>query len=1677
MATRKVYASCMKKANLYPVFALSLVALSASAETYRPGLLQAKSNSNTDWTFDFANSAILVERVPGPVMADVYAAEDNCNDLDYSYQNEETGSVYHWNKQYSTFAYKGEIYLVAGTTYAFGKRLDDGARITIGDTKVLDNNTWDAFATGTYTPATTGWYPIDIRLADGTGGKGPQGGGINGASGLGLAYNTDGVTSQSKGAWQRLVDPGDLSLFRAPVDEVIQTVQGITYANGVYTFQFSIPGSTSAGTARVYLDASAESVANLDSWAVSSSEVTIPAGGTASVSVAWNGTDIPRFTAHVYGADVKGAFESLSEPTALNDILLTAAPVLPAATLDESAFCGTVVFCGAGASSCDVTFAYALKGSTLPAGTTETGIAGGGTFSFPMTDLVWATAYDYRLTVSNGGVTQDLVLTGTFKTPTDFPAEPGLYQGRFGCTKDASPNLATRLSDIPADLVDRTLGMLMARASSDNVTTSACTDELTTQAWGWTQDNICFLYEGYIWLTEGVPFYVVSKFDDGGAIFIDDVEVFSQWTQSRGSGYSDTANRTVGVFTPSMTGWYPLRGYIWDWAGGKVRMWGIAGIQWTTDPAAIDISGTTPKAVDSLKSNATFWHEFYDDGSGTFLSAGNIAEISVQTAVMEGDTLVATLSVPDIGPATLYAWFGETAGGSDGADWASSMDLGTVSGDGTETRFVRVPLGSAKYVRFATVAGDAPASSLSETLFRSRMATVSGDPVVTASAATSITISSAVLPFRLVSPGAGATSCDIDVVYGLSPEVLVHTNSVLADATAGAEGSAALTDLLPGRQYYAAALARSDLGASALSDIVVFQTAALAESGIAGESQPGLWQALTNVTRDRTTDPATATGAEIIPEGAVMVCSGDRAEAAFSSYTSPAGTVFGYGEHITYSYSGYMFMQKGVTYTFCEDYDDWGFASIDGHAFFNDCAWNSTLFESYVPEETRWYPVLFRVSNDGGQGGPHMGAFAKGYLGAGLGFSTNETTLTTANYMNWQAPTNTADAILFRTAPFLRPIDLVSPTVSDGTLSVVVETAADNTARDLYVCYGATYADTDTNAWDVVKFVGSVPAAATSYTSSGDVTGVYDTARYVRFFFDCEGDGLSWSRTLVFADPSLPSLDASTEVTGIERGDGVAISGSLLATGGSECTVTLEVAATEDFSDAVVWPAATTTVPCDLLVDVYTNDTESAYYIQPGVTYYYRFVVVNEDGGFDVSSVGTFTTDAGVALGDVSASSSLFIVTVTGTFDDFGAGDTTLWLLAGDAPDALAPAGEQTLSDGADSYTFTVEAPAVGVPFYYAVVASNACSTAVWGDRTATQSITCIDSATYYWKGDVQTGAWNDAANWDTEPDDPRLLYPNSSSALVRFTRCTSGEPYVVSVPGAYNVNVLIIGANDADITFLGSGGETSRIQSNRSYDDYVPGFGLSEGDSVTFDGVYFDTPDCCRIPDRATLRLLNGATFQVHREIWMYGADALIDAHGDSLVCVADWSFQLYGPRGRVVLDDSTLQVNNNQAYIAHASGAISNVVEFAGTHPKLIARGLTAAGDGGANADNTTPPELVFHVPAEGYAEAPIQRMTDQNVVQGADKQYIKIVIAKDSPFFSGGKEAIVPLIAWKYGILASRLDLSNQPKPAQTSFFWTYGKDVLTDPTATTPDGSNPTGLWATLKGCGATVILFR
>lgn len=230
---------------------VSLVCGAASAVVYRPGLLQARFSGSS--LVPKGGEATLVENLRtqtdygmvgsldctyGTLMANA-----NGGNGETVYNNIWSGSTYQWS-DYSLFAYEGEIFVEAGQTLAIGGCFDDGTAAKVNGSMLFHQGTQsgyniDCTFDGTFTPTTTGWYPISAWVYDWEGGKNIRSGYVSG-----IAYNLVGDQSQptDSSVWKKLTDDGKMSLLRVKTDESFLHVRQVGLDNDDLKVQLDASG-------------------------------------------------------------------------------------------------------------------------------------------------------------------------------------------------------------------------------------------------------------------------------------------------------------------------------------------------------------------------------------------------------------------------------------------------------------------------------------------------------------------------------------------------------------------------------------------------------------------------------------------------------------------------------------------------------------------------------------------------------------------------------------------------------------------------------------------------------------------------------------------------------------------------------------------------------------------------------------------------------------------------------------------------------------------------------------------------------------------------------------------------------------------------------------------------------------------------------------------------------------------------------------------------------------------------------------------------------------------------------------------------------------------------------------------------------------------------------------------
>ena len=236
----------------------------------KPGLIQAKyANKWYTDAWDIAGAADAT-RVLGAWAA--HCGSNFADTMPWSSADGQT-SFPTWGDN-TTWGYVGYMYF-ENMTYTFGGCMDDNVRLYIDGQQVLDQSGSTLKTATWFPPNGTGWYPIEIRVGNGTGGYGPYGGFY------GLCWNITGYTAKDTSAnWSKFVDPGDGSLLRTVSGPTITASENVS-AGALASVALSFQGAEAARTLRVAWGPVYGGDDPAD-WYATSAVATVPAGATSA---------------------------------------------------------------------------------------------------------------------------------------------------------------------------------------------------------------------------------------------------------------------------------------------------------------------------------------------------------------------------------------------------------------------------------------------------------------------------------------------------------------------------------------------------------------------------------------------------------------------------------------------------------------------------------------------------------------------------------------------------------------------------------------------------------------------------------------------------------------------------------------------------------------------------------------------------------------------------------------------------------------------------------------------------------------------------------------------------------------------------------------------------------------------------------------------------------------------------------------------------------------------------------------------------------------------------------------------------------------------------------------------------------------------------------------------------
>lgn len=307
----------MKKL-LIGVLALA-ASFAAQATVYRAGLKGGFINSYSSEMLPTASFSYLDDVFLGPAAATSRSSDVSSTSYPPFWAN---------NRSWS---FKGEMYFDGGT-YWFGERMDDMAYVSVDGVQVLSDATWNNFANASVSPA-AGWYAVDFRFGNGTGGAGysydddtvKDADGVKTA--IGYAKRDSAPAAMSDLRYP--ADTGSGSLFRVAIAETYFGYQAIEKTKTGYSVTVKSLAPI-AMTATVYLGD------ENGTRSASSSAASLAAGASGTFDIAWASEEVPYVMVALSGSVDGISYWEDSEPFNADNPLVSTVTVSAPARVYES---------------------------------------------------------------------------------------------------------------------------------------------------------------------------------------------------------------------------------------------------------------------------------------------------------------------------------------------------------------------------------------------------------------------------------------------------------------------------------------------------------------------------------------------------------------------------------------------------------------------------------------------------------------------------------------------------------------------------------------------------------------------------------------------------------------------------------------------------------------------------------------------------------------------------------------------------------------------------------------------------------------------------------------------------------------------------------------------------------------------------------------------------------------------------------------------------------------------------------------------------------------------------------------------------------------------------------------------------------------------------------------------
>ena len=347
----------------------------------------------------------------------------------------------------------------------------------------------------------------------------------------------------------------------------------------------------------------------------------------------------------------------------------------------------------------------------------------------------------------------------------------------------------------------------------------------------------------------------------------------------------------------------------------------------------------------------------------------------------------------------------------------------------------------------------------------------------------------------------------------------------------------------------------------------------------------------------------------------------------------------------------------------------------------------------------------------------------------------------------------------------------------------------------------------------------------------------------------------------------------------------------------------------------------------------------------------------------EVEAIGTIGGAAFIDEGSVTVANDCWEVVWSAQLSSLGNSDSAtvnLWTSLDNETFTLADS--RTATEVNTAYWFTNVFDSVNTTIWYRFETINTAGAVEWYTTNAVTSIVNYDNATYWWRPDVASGAWENGGSWSNSHNDARLLYHDGRYTTADFSLIDTSRPLAISVSAAHT-SKMVWPPSAATLTFTGA---APAAITDVSASANVSG-------TYTFDGVSLTLPTTT-FADDSRLRLAGGSVASLGANSKIMGRRCGIELSGGASIS--------FGTGTHTYTDFC------NDAEIILKGGSVSNAGYFTWSGAASTIAGHIVFGPEGGEFISplthrfmsavTTPLELRYELPGQdwrGYARAPLR------------------------------------------------------------------------------------------------------